>query len=77
MSDIYKFLEDHNIEYERHDHAPVYTVDDVNRLVPPPPRLLDNTQDLTFVSAPATSSTSPEKLSCSGINMLSKPVYFL
>jgi Ala-tRNA(Pro) deacylase len=35
MSDIYKFLEDHNIEYERHDHAPVYTVDDVNRLVPP------------------------------------------
>ena len=35
MTDIYKFLDDHQIEYERHDHPPVYTVEDVNRLVPP------------------------------------------
>jgi Ala-tRNA(Pro) deacylase len=35
MSDIYKFLDGHHIEYERHDHPPVYTVEDVNRLVPP------------------------------------------
>jgi Ala-tRNA(Pro) deacylase len=35
MTDIYKFLDDHHIEYERHDHPPVYTVEDVNRLVPP------------------------------------------
>lgn len=37
MTDIYKFLEDHQVEYERHDHPPVYTVEDVNRLVPPLP----------------------------------------
>jgi len=35
MTDIYKFLDDHHIEYERHDHPPVYTVEDVFRLVPP------------------------------------------
>ena len=35
MTDIYKFLDDHQIEYERHDHPPVYTVEDVIRLVPP------------------------------------------
>jgi Ala-tRNA(Pro) deacylase len=35
MTDIYKFLDDHHIEYERHDHPPVYTVEDVDRLVPP------------------------------------------
>jgi Ala-tRNA(Pro) deacylase len=35
MTDIYKFLDGHHIEYERHDHPPVYTVEDVNRLVPP------------------------------------------
>ncbi|MFC1515927.1 prolyl-tRNA synthetase associated domain-containing protein [Thermodesulfobacteriota bacterium] len=34
MIDFYKFLADHRIEYERHDHPPVFTVDDVNRLVP-------------------------------------------
>jgi Ala-tRNA(Pro) deacylase len=34
MTDIYKFLDGHQIEYERHDHPPVYTVEDVNRLVP-------------------------------------------
>jgi Ala-tRNA(Pro) deacylase len=37
MTDIYKFLDDHRIEYERHDHPPVFTVEDVNRLVPPLP----------------------------------------
>jgi Ala-tRNA(Pro) deacylase len=35
MTDIYKFLADHRIEYKRHDHPPVFTVEDVNRLVPP------------------------------------------
>ena len=37
MTDIYKFLADHRIEYERHDHPPVFTVEDVHRLVPPLP----------------------------------------
>jgi len=37
MTDIYKFFEEHQIGYERHDHPPVYTVEDVNRLVPPLP----------------------------------------
>jgi len=37
MTDIYDFLADHQIEYERHDHPPVFTVEDVNRLVPPLP----------------------------------------
>jgi len=37
MTDIYKFLDDHLIEYERHDHPPVFTVEDVNQLVPPLP----------------------------------------
>jgi Ala-tRNA(Pro) deacylase len=32
--DIFQFFADHNIEYERHDHPPVYTCEDVNRLVP-------------------------------------------
>lgn len=32
--EIYKFLETHDIPYERHDHPPVYTCEDVNRLVP-------------------------------------------
>jgi Ala-tRNA(Pro) deacylase len=35
MTDIYKFLDERRIEYERHDHPPVYTVEDVDRLVPP------------------------------------------
>ena len=35
MTDIYTFLDDHHIQYQRHDHPPVYTVEDVNRLVPP------------------------------------------
>ncbi len=37
ITDIYKFLSDHRIEYKRHDHPPVFTVEDVNRMVPPLP----------------------------------------
>ncbi len=37
MTDLYQFLADNRIEYQRHDHAPVYTVADVERLVPPLP----------------------------------------
>ena len=32
--DIYQFLNEHGIDFVRHDHPPVYTVDDVNRLIP-------------------------------------------
>ena len=34
MAYFYQFLADNQIEYERHDHPPVYTVADVERLVP-------------------------------------------
>ena len=37
MKDFYKFLADYNIEYERHDHPAVYTVEEAERLVPPLP----------------------------------------
>ena len=37
MTHLYKFLADNQIEFERHDHPPVYTVADVERLVPPLP----------------------------------------
>jgi Ala-tRNA(Pro) deacylase len=37
MSDFYEFLEKNRIEYERHDHPPVYTVEEASRLVPPLP----------------------------------------
>jgi Ala-tRNA(Pro) deacylase len=36
-TDIYQFLDDHNIDYERHDHPPVYTTEEADRLVPPLP----------------------------------------
>ena len=32
--DIYQFLADHQIKYERFDHPPVYTIADVQRLKP-------------------------------------------
>jgi Ala-tRNA(Pro) deacylase len=32
--EIYDYLDTHDIQYERHDHPPVFTCDDVNRLVP-------------------------------------------
>ena len=31
---IYQFLKTHGIDYERHDHPPVFTCEDVNRLIP-------------------------------------------
>ena len=37
MKDFYQFLADHHIEYERHDHPAVYTVEEAERLVPPLP----------------------------------------
>jgi Ala-tRNA(Pro) deacylase len=37
MMDIYQFLADHDIEYERYDHPPVFTCEEANRLVPPLP----------------------------------------
>lgn len=35
--DIYQFLADHSIEYERHDHPAVFTCEEALRLVPPLP----------------------------------------
>lgn len=35
--DIYAFLDQHNIPYERFDHPAVYTVEEAQRLVPPMP----------------------------------------
>jgi Ala-tRNA(Pro) deacylase len=32
--DIYQFLSENNIEYERHDHPAVFTCEEANRLVP-------------------------------------------
>jgi len=37
MTDIYAFLQGHAIPYSRHDHPPVYTVAEAQRLVPPLP----------------------------------------
>jgi len=37
MLDIYQFLAEHDIEYERHDHPPVFTCEEADRLVPPLP----------------------------------------
>jgi Ala-tRNA(Pro) deacylase len=34
MSDLHAFLDAHDIAYERCDHPPAFTVDDVERLVP-------------------------------------------
>jgi Ala-tRNA(Pro) deacylase len=34
MDDFYRFLAQNRIEYERHDHPPVYTVEEASRLVP-------------------------------------------
>ncbi len=32
--DIYQFFADHSIEYTRHDHPPVFTCEEADRLVP-------------------------------------------
>ena len=37
MVDILEFLMKHNIVYERHDHPPVFTCEEAERLVPPLP----------------------------------------
>ena len=37
MVDIYQFLAEHGIEYQRQDHPPVFTVEEALRLVPPLP----------------------------------------
>jgi Ala-tRNA(Pro) deacylase len=37
MADIYRFLDDHEIAYQRTDHPAVYTVEEADRLVPPLP----------------------------------------
>jgi len=34
MSKFYQFLAENSIEYERHDHPPVYTVEEAGRLAP-------------------------------------------
>ncbi len=34
MSEFYQFLAENRIEYERHDHPPVYTVEEAGWLVP-------------------------------------------
>lgn len=37
MPDIYKFLEENKIEYQRFDHPPVYTCEEAERLCPDMP----------------------------------------
>lgn len=37
MRDIYRFLEENAIPYERFDHPPVFTCEEAERLVPPMP----------------------------------------
>ncbi|MBI2191164.1 MAG: prolyl-tRNA synthetase associated domain-containing protein [Planctomycetes bacterium] len=37
MSNLYSFLAEHGIEYQRCDHPPVFTVEESDRLVPPLP----------------------------------------
>lgn len=37
MIDICQFLSDHDIPYERHDHPPVFTCEEAERLVPDMP----------------------------------------
>ena len=37
MKDIFRFLADHDIPYERVDHPPVFTCEEAERLVPPLP----------------------------------------
>ena len=37
MINIYQFLAEHDIEYDRHDHPPVFTCEEADRLVPPLP----------------------------------------
>jgi len=50
MTNIYSFLSEHHIDYQRHDHPPVFTVADVHRLVPPLPAA--KTKNLFFRDGP-------------------------
>ena len=34
MTDLYEFLDTHGVGYDRHDHPPVYTVEESKQLVP-------------------------------------------
>ncbi|MCG8608827.1 prolyl-tRNA synthetase associated domain-containing protein [bacterium] len=34
MSDLFQFLDGHRISYDRHDHLPVFTCEEADRLVP-------------------------------------------
>jgi Ala-tRNA(Pro) deacylase len=44
--DIYQFLADHNIKYERYDHPPVFTCEEANRLCPKMPADAVKTKNL-------------------------------
>ncbi len=43
---IYQFLADHNIKYERYDHPPVFTCEEANRLCPKMPAEAVKTKNL-------------------------------
>jgi Ala-tRNA(Pro) deacylase len=34
MSDLFQFLTEHRVSYDRHDHPPVFTCEEADRLVP-------------------------------------------
>jgi Ala-tRNA(Pro) deacylase len=44
--DIYQFLDDHAIPYDRHDHPPVFTCEEAERLAPPLPESAAKTKNL-------------------------------
>jgi len=44
--DIYEFLHQHGITYERYDHPPVYTCDEANELCPEMPAEATKTKNL-------------------------------
>lgn len=44
--DIYDFLDQHGIAYERYDHPPVYTCDEANELCPDMPAQAAKTKNL-------------------------------
>jgi len=44
--DIYRFLAEHQIAYERYDHPPVYTCEEANRLCPVMPDEAARTKNL-------------------------------
>ena len=46
MRDIYQFLADHDIAYERYDHPPVFTCEESNRLCPEMPKNAAKTKNL-------------------------------